>query len=84
MEEKVEQRKNDYFYATIPEGSLVMEPHCACDNLLDEKYFCEKCNKQCLCKDVLCDNETTLEYVNNLIKNSEMFKGFTAVLAPRK
>jgi hypothetical protein len=84
MEENAEERARDYYFATLEEGSLVMEPHCGCGNPLGEKYFCEKCNRQCLCEEILCDSETTLDHVKNLIGNNEMFKSFTARLVTKK
>ena len=29
----------DYYAASLDNGSLVMEPRCACGNILDEDYF---------------------------------------------
>jgi hypothetical protein len=68
----------DYYLATLEEGALAMEPHCACGSHLLEKYHCERCNKQCLCTDVICDNETTLEFVNKLIVTNPKFRNFKA------
>jgi hypothetical protein len=82
--EQKEERENDYFYATLKEGSLVIKPYCACGNPLEERYFCERCKRQCSCKYIYCDDETTLGYVNNLIRNNEMFKNFKATLGPKK
>ncbi len=83
-ERKDKDIKSGYFHATLEEGSLVMEPHCTCGNHLLEDYFCERCQKQCRCLDILCDNETTLRHVQNLIKNSEGFKRFKAALAEER
>lgn len=81
MTEKALEDKSggrDCYFATLEEGSLVMEPHCACGTRLLEEYFCESCNKQCLCTDIVCDNETTLEFVNNLIAANPKFRNFKA------
>jgi len=79
----MEKRGNsevDFYYATLEGGELVMEPHCACGNVLEEGYFCEKCNRQCVCTEIKCKNDATLEYVKGFLKNNEKFKNFTAVL----
>jgi hypothetical protein len=57
--------KADYFFAEMEDGGLVMKPFCRCGNLLAEEYYCEKCQRQCLCTDVICDNETTFRYVQD-------------------
>lgn len=75
--------EGDFFYATLEGGGLVMEPHCACGNFLEEEYFCEKCNRQCVCTEIRCRNAATLEHVNGLLKHNEKFKHFNAVLAER-
>lgn len=69
---------NDYFFATMEEGSLAMEPYCACGNRLLEEYFCEKCNRQCLCTEIACDNEETLEFIDHLIATNPKFRNFKA------
>lgn len=70
----------DYFEATLENGSLVMKPFCACGNALDEDYFCEKCNRRCFCNRIRCDNEKTLELVRSYIIKSPKFSGFKATL----
>jgi len=57
--------KSDYFFAEMEDGGLVMKPFCRCGNLLGEEYYCEKCQRQCLCTDVICDNETTFRFVQD-------------------
>lgn len=69
---------NDYFFATMEEGSLAMEPYCACGNRLPEEYFCEKCNRQCRCTEIACDNEETLEFIDHLIATNPKFRNFKA------
>lgn len=69
---------NDHYLAALEGGSLVMEPYCSCGSPLSEKYFCEKCNKQCRCTDIVCDDETTLEFVENLIATNPKFRNFRA------
>lgn len=68
----------DYYLATLEDGSLVMEPHCACGNHLLENYFCERCSKQVHIKDIICDDETTLKFVNGLIATNPKFRNFMA------
>ena len=70
----------DHYKATLENGSLVMEPCCACDNLLNEDYFCNKCNRQCRCRHIVCDNETTLELVKRYIRKSSQFAAFKVKL----
>lgn len=72
---------NDYYDAKIENGALQMEPHCACGNPLNDDYFCEKCNRQCRCRHIICDNEETLAQVKQYIRKSPQFSEFTAFLA---
>lgn len=78
-----EKRSRDHYWATIENGSLVMQPYCACDNLLGEDYFCEKCNRRCHCNEILCDTEATLELVQRYIRQSSQFAAFKAKLASK-
>ncbi|MEJ2658294.1 MAG: hypothetical protein P8012_14055 [Desulfobacterales bacterium] len=71
----------DYYKATLENGSLVMEPRCACGNPLNDDYVCDKCNKKCHCRQIICDNETTLELVKKYIRKSPQFSAFTVKLA---
>ena len=71
----------DYYKATIEKDELVLKPYCSCGRLLDEDYFCEKCNRRCNCNQIRCDSETTLGLVNRYIKESSKFSGFKAILA---
>lgn len=71
---------HDYYEATMENGSLVMEPHCACGNPLNDDYFCEKCNRKSHCRLIVCDNETTLERVKNYIRKSSQLSKFKVKL----
>lgn len=77
---ETEEQKKDFFYATLEEGELIMEPHCACGNPLLEDFYCGKCQKQSLCTEIRCKDKAILDYVNRLIKGNERFHNFTAVL----
>jgi hypothetical protein len=74
----------DYYQATLENGELVMTPHCACGNVLNEDYFCEKCNRRCQCYQIVCDNAATLELVQEYIRESSKFAVYTATLAGKK
>jgi hypothetical protein len=76
-----EKRQRDHYKATLENGSLVMKPYCVCGNLLDEAYFCDKCNRPCHCNEILCDNEATLELVKTYIRRSPQFSALSAKLA---
>ena len=67
--------KGDYFFAEMEEGELVMRPFCQCGNPLAEDYFCEKCQRQCRCTDVVCADETTFRFVQDHppFKNIKVF-----------
>ncbi len=78
MRENTSEDGRDYYLATLEEESLAMEPYCACGNQLSEKYFCENCNRQCRCADIICDNEITLKFVENLIATNPKFRNFKA------
>jgi hypothetical protein len=71
----------DYFLATLEEGSLLMEPHCACGETLDEDYFCETCRRQCQCLEIHCDTQDTLEHVRRFLLAHPRFHNFRAVLS---
>ncbi|MBC2717585.1 MAG: hypothetical protein HF978_19960 [Desulfobacteraceae bacterium] len=71
----------DHYKATLEKGSLVMGPYCACGQALNEDYFCDKCNRECHCRQIVCDNEATLNMVKNYIKKSSQFSGFKVKLA---
>jgi hypothetical protein len=71
----------DYYKTTMENGSLVMEPHCACGNPINDDYFCEKCNRKCHCRLIVCDNETTFKRVKDYIRKSSQFSGFEVKLA---
>ncbi|MFH0789408.1 MAG: hypothetical protein V2B13_17585 [Pseudomonadota bacterium] len=71
--------KADYFFAELEEGELVMKPFCRCGNPLAEEYFCEKCQRQCRCTDVVCADETTFRF----IQDKPPFKKFTFYLASK-
>jgi hypothetical protein len=73
------ETKNDYFLAELEDGELVMRPFCQCSNPLGENYYCEKCNRQCLCSDVICADETTFRF----IQDHPPFKKFNIFLASR-
>jgi hypothetical protein len=57
--------KNDYFFAEMEDEELVMRPFCRCGNSLAEDYNCEKCQRQCLCTDVICADETTFRFIQD-------------------
>jgi hypothetical protein len=73
----------DHYEATLEKGSLVMEPHCACGNPLNDDYFCDQCKKKCHCRHIVCDNETTLKLVKKYVRKSSQFSTFKVKLASR-
>ena len=73
-----ERRPHDYYDACFEDGNLTMRPYCACGNVLDEDYFCEKCNKRCHCNLILCRDDATLNIVNSYIRNAPSFSIFKA------
>lgn len=81
--DKKKDPQQDYYEATLENGSLVMKPFCACGNILGEDYFCEQCNRRCHCTQVRCDSEATLELVRRYIMKSSKFSGFRAILSGR-
>lgn len=74
--------QSDYYEATMENGDLMMSPHCACGNALNDGYFCEKCNRQCRCYRIVCDSPATLQLVQKYIRSSPQFAAYTAELAP--
>jgi hypothetical protein len=75
-----EQEKKDYFLTTLEEGSLTMEPYCACGEYLNEDYFCESCQRQCTCIEFRCDSDEAQKEIQKLIENNPRFHNFTASL----
>jgi hypothetical protein len=73
----------DYFMAHLEKGELVMEPHCACGEMLNEEYFCETCHRQCRCLEIRCENEETLRHVQDSIEKHPGFQRFRVVLMDR-
>ena len=75
-----EGRPRDHYKASIEDGSLEMKPYCFCGNMLDENYFCDKCQKRCHCNLIVCEDEATLDMVNTFIRKSSSFSAFRAKL----
>ena len=71
----------DYYAACLENGTLTMQPYCACGNSLDEDFFCEKCRRRCHCRQIICDNTDTLKLVKDYIRKSPQFSAFEAKLA---
>jgi len=82
MTEIVEEqgRKRDHYKARLENNSLVMEPYCACGNLLGEDYYCENCDRRCHCNEIICDTPETLELVKRYKRSSPKFSVFTVKL----
>ena len=78
---KHKDKYRDYYKATLENGSLVMNPHCACRNALNADYFCEKCNKRAHCHLIICDTEDALHLVERYIRVSPQFSAYTAYLS---
>ncbi len=70
-----DREKGDYFIAELEAGELVMKPFCRCGNPLAEDYFCEKCQRQCRCTDVICADETAFRFIQDHppFKNMRVF-----------
>ena len=73
----------DYYEASLENGSLMMQPFCACGNDLNENYFCEKCNRKCQCRQVICQDEEQLAVVRRYIRESSQFSGLKTRLAEK-
>jgi hypothetical protein len=71
----------DYYEASFESGSLLMTPCCACGNRLGEDYFCEKCNRKCRCRRIICRDQATLNRVKHYIRKSSQFSGLTVTLS---
>lgn len=86
MTQSMENRApgKDHYKANLENGELVMSPHCACGNVLNEDYYCERCNRRCHCYQIQCDTAATLELVQKYIRESSKFAVYTAVLAEEK
>ncbi|MFH2013040.1 MAG: hypothetical protein ABIJ37_10125 [Pseudomonadota bacterium] len=70
--------KKDYFLAYSEDGSLSMRPYCgSCGFQLNENYFCDNCQRQCICTHVKCEDKGSYDLMNTLTKKNERFKNFT-------
>lgn len=58
------------------DDQLYMTPHCFCGNTLDEKYFCEPCQRQCTCQVIVCRDAQTLNVVEKFLHGNPDFKHF--------
>ena len=74
----------DHYKATLDKDALSMTPYCACGNMLNEDYFCEKCNRRCRCLEIVCDNRATLALVQKYIRTAPQFAVFKASLAKER
>ena len=72
---------DDYYFASLENGSLTMQPFCGCANRLDEDYYCESCRKKCRCHQTVCNDADTLELVKRYIRKSSQFSGFRVKIA---
>jgi len=78
-------KEMDYFFSTLEEGSLVMEPICGeCKEQLNEDYYCDRCQRQCLCTNIVCQDQETLEVAKKFIQEHPEFHRFRAYIGPRK
>ena len=78
-----EERPRDHYKGKIKNGSLEMKPYCACGNLLDDNYFCDRCQHRCHCNLIVCEDQETLDKVNAYIRKSPSFSAFRAKLKDR-
>lgn len=73
--------REDFYRAYLENGELVMQPFCACGNMLDENYYCENCSRQCRCYLILCKDGATLARVQANIRKSPQFSVYRAKLS---
>ena len=73
--------REDFYLAYLENGELVMQPFCACGNMLDENYYCETCSRQCRCYLIVCKDGATLAQVQANIRKSPQFSVYRAKLA---
>lgn len=77
---ELQARRQDYMLAHWENNELVMEPSCSCGNVLEENYFCGKCNRECECTFIACSDPQALAVVEKLIAGNPNFKNYTAAL----
>ncbi len=76
--ESLKAQKKDYFIAQWQDEQLYMIPHCHCGNEVDERYHCDRCQRECTCQVILCRDAQTLNVVEKFIHGNPHFKHFEA------
>ena len=76
--DKLKSRGQDYLLAHWEGEELVMEPFCSCGALLEEDYHCSRCNRDCMCTFIACNDSQSFSIVQKLIFGNPNFREFTA------
>ena len=78
--EDLAARGQDYLLAYWENGELVMEPTCSCGNALEENFFCGKCNRECDCTFIACNDPQALAVAEKLVAGNPNFKNYRTAL----
>ncbi len=70
----------DYLLARWENNELAMQPFCSCGSILGEDYFCSKCNRECDCTFIMCEDPQALSVVQKLIQGNPSFRNYKASL----
>ncbi|MDY6908804.1 MAG: hypothetical protein SWC40_02455 [Thermodesulfobacteriota bacterium] len=76
--EALKAARTDYLRARWENEELIMEPHCACGEDLDEDHYCGSCQRTCNCRFVLCEDARSLEVMQKFIHGNPDFRDFRA------
>ncbi len=78
--EDLKKRGEDYYLASWEDNQLVLEPYCACGQVLDEDFFCSHCNRSCSIGVVVCRDFKVVGIVEKFIHGHPQFRNFKAFL----
>ena len=78
--EKLKAHGQDYLFAYMEDGQLVMEPFCNCGQALAEDLQCPVCRRDCDCNFVACSEIAVLSLVEKLIAGNPNFRNFNTAL----
>jgi hypothetical protein len=81
---ELKSRQQDYFLAQWVNGALSMVPHCHCGEVLNEKYFCESCNREGDPTFLACEGNVAFSVAQRLIQGNPSFRDFGVAMLEKE